>query len=68
MRSRPSRVGTLQGRDRFDANGDLEDKTISVFQVKARTVQILSAPGRRCSQYSIYIGAVPALGLILASV
>ena len=28
------KVGTLQGPVAFDANGDLQDKTISVFQIK----------------------------------
>jgi hypothetical protein len=40
---------------RFDANGDLQDKTISVFQIK----QDKSIPAEDMRQYH-YIGVAPA--------
>jgi branched-chain amino acid transport system substrate-binding protein len=49
------KVNTLQGPVSFDANGDLEDKTISVFQIK----QDKSLPPDDMRQYH-YIGAAPS--------
>jgi branched-chain amino acid transport system substrate-binding protein len=49
------RVSTLQGPVSFDANGDLEDKTISVFQIR----QDKSIPADDMRQYH-YIGVAPA--------
>jgi branched-chain amino acid transport system substrate-binding protein len=48
-------VKTLQGPVSFDANGDLQDKTISVFQIK----QDKSIPADDMRQYH-YIGVAPA--------
>jgi branched-chain amino acid transport system substrate-binding protein len=48
-------VTTLQGPVSFDANGDLQDKTISVFQIK----QDKSLPPEDMRQYH-YIGAAPS--------
>jgi branched-chain amino acid transport system substrate-binding protein len=49
------RVNTLQGPVAFDANGDLEDKTISVFQIK----QDKTIPADDMRQYH-YIGVAPS--------
>jgi branched-chain amino acid transport system substrate-binding protein len=49
------KVSTLQGPVSFDANGDLEDKTISVFQIK----QDKSLPAEDMRQYH-YIGVAPS--------
>ncbi|MDR3530193.1 MAG: branched-chain amino acid ABC transporter substrate-binding protein [Rhodopila sp.] len=49
------KVTTLQGPVSFDANGDLEDKTISVFQIK----QDKNIPADDMRQYK-YIGAAPS--------
>jgi branched-chain amino acid transport system substrate-binding protein len=49
------KADTLQGPVSFDANGDLQDKTISVFQIKQD--KSLSAEDMR--QYR-YIGAAPS--------
>ena len=49
------KVDTLQGPVAFDANGDLEDKTISVFQIK----QDKSIPPDDMRQYH-YIGVAPS--------
>jgi ABC-type branched-subunit amino acid transport system substrate-binding protein len=49
------KVDTLQGPISFDANGDLEDKTISVFQLR----QDKSIPAGDPRQYH-YIGVAPA--------
>ncbi len=48
-------VKTLQGPVSFDANGDLKDKTISVFQIR----QDKSFPPDDMRQYH-YIGAAPS--------
>ena len=48
------KVDTLQGPVSFDANGDLEDKTISVFQIQRQ-----EHPNDDLRQYH-YIGAAPA--------
>ena len=48
-------VSTLQGPVSFDANGDLQDKTISVFQIR----QDKSLPADDMRQYH-YIGVAPA--------
>jgi branched-chain amino acid transport system substrate-binding protein len=48
-------VSTLQGPVSFDANGDLQDKTISVFQIK----QDKSFAPEDMRQYH-YIGAAPS--------
>jgi branched-chain amino acid transport system substrate-binding protein len=50
-----AKVDTLQGPVSFDANGDLTDKTISVFQIK----QNKSVPAEDMRQYH-YIGAAPS--------
>jgi len=50
-----TKVNTLQGPVSFDANGDLQDKTISVFQIK----QDKSLPADDMRQYH-YIGPAPA--------
>jgi branched-chain amino acid transport system substrate-binding protein len=49
------KVNTLQGPVSFDANGDLQDKTISVFQIR----QDKSIPADDMRQYH-YIGAAPS--------
>jgi branched-chain amino acid transport system substrate-binding protein len=49
------KVNTLQGPVAFDANGDLQDKTISVFQIK----QDKSIPAEDMRQYH-YIGVAPS--------
>jgi hypothetical protein len=49
------KVDTLQGPVAFDANGDLQDKTISVFQIK----QDKSFPPEDMRQYH-YIGVAPS--------
>ena len=49
------KVNTLQGPVSFDANGDLQDKTISVFQIK----QDKSIPADDMRQYH-YIGIAPS--------
>jgi branched-chain amino acid transport system substrate-binding protein len=49
------KVNTLQGPVAFDANGDLQDKTISVFQIK----QDKSFPADDMRQYH-YIGVAPS--------
>ncbi len=49
------KVNTLQGPISFDANGDLQDKTISVFQIR----QDKSVPADDMRQYH-YIGVAPA--------
>jgi branched-chain amino acid transport system substrate-binding protein len=49
------KVSTLQGPVAFDANGDLQDKTISVFQIK----QDKSIPVDDMRQYH-YIGVAPS--------
>ena len=49
------KVNTLQGPVSFDANGDLQDKTISVFQIK----QDKSIPADDMRQYH-YIGVAPS--------
>jgi branched-chain amino acid transport system substrate-binding protein len=49
------KVNTLQGPIAFDANGDLQDKTISVFQIK----QDKSIPADDMRQYR-YIGVAPS--------
>jgi branched-chain amino acid transport system substrate-binding protein len=49
------KVNTLQGPISFDANGDLQDKTISVFQIR----QDKSLPQDDMRQYH-YIGAAPS--------
>jgi branched-chain amino acid transport system substrate-binding protein len=49
------KVDTLQGPVAFDANGDLQDKTISVFQIK----QDKSIPADDMRQYH-YIGVAPS--------
>lgn len=49
------KVTTLQGPVAFDANGDLQDKTISVFQVR----QDKSIPSDDMRQYH-YIGPAPS--------
>jgi branched-chain amino acid transport system substrate-binding protein len=49
------KVNTLQGPVAFDANGDLQDKTISVFQIK----QDKSVPADDMRQYH-YIGVAPS--------
>ena len=49
------KVNTLQGPVSFDANGDLQDKTISVFQIK----QDKSFPADDMRQYH-YIGVAPS--------
>ncbi|WP_428483492.1 branched-chain amino acid ABC transporter substrate-binding protein [Rhodopila sp.] len=49
------KVTTLQGPVSFDANGDLEDKTISVFQIKHDT----SFPNTDMRQFH-YIGVAPS--------
>ena len=49
------KVNTLQGPIAFDANGDLQDKTISVFQIK----QDKSLPPEDMRQYH-YIGVAPS--------
>ena len=49
------KVDTLQGPVSFDANGDLQDKTISVFQIK----QDKSIPADDMRQYH-YIGVAPS--------
>ena len=49
------KVNTLQGPVSFDANGDLEDKTISVFQIR----QDKSIPADDMRQYH-YIGVAPS--------
>jgi branched-chain amino acid transport system substrate-binding protein len=49
------KVNTLQGPVSFDANGDLQDKTISVFQIK----QDKSFPPEDMRQYH-YIGVAPS--------
>jgi branched-chain amino acid transport system substrate-binding protein len=48
-------VSTLQGPVSFDENGDLTDKTISVFQIKHNT----DLPDDDMAQYH-YIGVAPA--------
>ena len=50
-----AKVNTLQGPVAFDANGDLQDKTISVFQIKKDK----SLPADDMRQYH-YIGVAPA--------
>jgi branched-chain amino acid transport system substrate-binding protein len=49
------KIDTLQGPVAFDANGDLMDKTISVFQIRQDT----SIPADDMRQYH-YVGAAPA--------
>jgi branched-chain amino acid transport system substrate-binding protein len=49
------KVDTLQGPVAFDANGDLQDKTISVFQIK----QDKTLPADDMRQYH-YIGVAPS--------
>jgi branched-chain amino acid transport system substrate-binding protein len=49
------KVTTLQGPIAFDANGDLVDKTISVFQIK----QDKSIPADSMDQFH-YVGTAPA--------
>jgi branched-chain amino acid transport system substrate-binding protein len=49
------KVSTLQGPVSFDANGDLEDKTISVFQIRHDT----KVPDDDMQQYH-YIGVAPS--------
>jgi branched-chain amino acid transport system substrate-binding protein len=49
------KVSTLQGPVAFDANGDLQDKTISVFQIK----QDKTLPAEDMRQYH-YIGVAPS--------
>jgi branched-chain amino acid transport system substrate-binding protein len=49
------KVNTLQGPISFDANGDLQDKTISVFQIR----QDKSLPPEDMRQYH-YIGVAPS--------
>jgi branched-chain amino acid transport system substrate-binding protein len=49
------KVDTLQGPVAFDSNGDLQDKTISVFQIK----QDKSMPPEDMRQYH-YIGVAPS--------
>ena len=49
------KVGTLQGPVSFDTNGDLEDKTISVFQIRRDT----NLAPEDLRQYH-YIGAAPS--------
>jgi branched-chain amino acid transport system substrate-binding protein len=49
------KVDTMQGPVAFDANGDLQDKTISVFQIK----QDKSIPADDMRQYH-YIGVAPS--------
>jgi branched-chain amino acid transport system substrate-binding protein len=49
------KIDTLQGPIAFDANGDLMDKTISVFQIRQDT----SIPADDMRQYH-YVGAAPA--------
>jgi branched-chain amino acid transport system substrate-binding protein len=49
------KVNTLQGPVAFDPNGDLQDKTISVFQIR----QDKSVPPEDMRQYH-YIGVAPA--------
>jgi branched-chain amino acid transport system substrate-binding protein len=49
------KVTTLQGPVAFDANGDLVDKTISVFQIK----QDKSIPADSMDQFH-YVGTAPA--------
>jgi branched-chain amino acid transport system substrate-binding protein len=49
------KVNTLQGPVSFDANGDLQDKTISVFQIK----QNKEIPADDMRQYR-YIGVAPS--------
>ena len=49
------KVNTLQGPVAFDSNGDLQDKTISVFQIK----QDKSIPADDMRQYH-YIGVAPS--------
>jgi branched-chain amino acid transport system substrate-binding protein len=49
------KVSTLQGPVAFDANGDLQDKTISVFQIK----QDKTLPVEDMRQYH-YIGVAPS--------
>ncbi len=50
-----AKVDTLQGPVAFDANGDLQDKTISVFQIR----QDKSIPADDMRQYH-YIGVAPS--------
>jgi branched-chain amino acid transport system substrate-binding protein len=49
------KVNTLQGPIAFDANGDLQDKTISIFQIK----QDKSVPADDMRQYH-YVGVAPS--------
>jgi branched-chain amino acid transport system substrate-binding protein len=49
------KIDTLQGPIAFDANGDLMDKTISVFQIRQDT----SIPADDMRQFH-YVGAAPA--------
>ena len=50
-----SNVPTLQGTVAFDANGDLADRTVSVFQIKQDTSR---SPDDVSRQYH-YIGVAP---------
>ena len=49
------KIDTLQGPVSFDENGDLKDKTISVFQIKQKK----DVPAESMEQYS-YIGVAPS--------
>jgi branched-chain amino acid transport system substrate-binding protein len=48
-------VDTLQGPISFDANGDLQDRTISVFQIKKDA----NYPGDDMVHQYHYIGVAP---------
>ena len=50
-----SKVATIQGVVQFDANGDLKDRTVSVFQIKQDT----SARPDDVSRQYHYIGVAP---------
>jgi ABC-type branched-subunit amino acid transport system substrate-binding protein len=50
-----SKVATIQGTVTFDANGDLADRTVSVFQIKQDT----SARPDDVSRQYRYIGVAP---------
>ena len=50
-----SKVPTIQGTVSFDANGDLADRTVSVFQIKKDTSKSLTDVS---AQYK-YVGVAP---------
>ena len=56
MRCRPRNLKTLQGEISFDENGDIKDRTVSVFQYKHDDKV---SRGRLSRISRTYIGAAP---------